>query len=133
MSIIAIIVHYSQLFVIIYLIICLINFLIIVINLFWNQLFAIIGRDGHSFHASGRQHMIAARTGTRLSSVWPDHLCSQTKRHAQIQPFRHTNGQCTCYYWAYFSYYCDYCAFLCSILAQFSRCRSHNNDYQEQG
>jgi hypothetical protein len=57
--------------VIIYLIIYLIKFLIIVINLFWNQLFAIIGRDGHPFHASGRQHMIAARTGPRLSSVWP--------------------------------------------------------------
>ena len=116
---------------IIFLIIFLINFFIIAINFLWNQLFAIIGRDGHLFHASGRQHMIASRTGTRLSSVWRDQLCSQTKHDAQIQPLRHTNGQCTCYYWAYFSYYCDYCAFLSSILAQFSRCRSQINDYQE--
>jgi hypothetical protein len=76
--------------------------------------------------------MIASRTGTRLSSVWRDHLCSQTKQDAQIQPLRHTNGQGTCYYWAYFSYYCDYCALLSSILAELSRCRSQFNDYQEQ-
>ncbi len=49
---------------IIFLIIFLINFFIIAINFFWNQLFAIIGRDGHPFHASGRQHMIASRTGS---------------------------------------------------------------------
>jgi hypothetical protein len=60
--------------------------------------------------------MIASRTGTRLSSVWRDHLSSQTKQDAQIQLLRHTNGLCTCYYWAYVSYYCDYCAFLSSIL-----------------
>ena len=77
--------------------------------------------------------MIASRTGTRLSSVWPDHLCSQTKPNAQTQPWRHTNCKCTCYYWTYFSYYCDYCAFLCSHQAQYTRCRSRNNGYEEQG
>ena len=100
--------------------------------LFWYQLFAIIARDGHRLHASGCQHTFASRTGTRLSSLWRDHLCSQTKQDAQLQPLRPTNGQCTCHYWAYFFYYCDYCALLSSILAKLSRCRSQFNDYQEQ-
>jgi hypothetical protein len=43
--------------------------------------------------------MLASRTGTRLSSVRPDKLCSQSYLNAQIQLWRHTNGQCTCYYW----------------------------------
>lgn len=72
-----IICYYWQLFVIIVLIIVLIIFFIIVIICFWNQLFAIIGRDARPFHASGRQHIHASCTGARLSSVWPDHLGSR--------------------------------------------------------
>ena len=45
------------------------------------------------------ERMLASRTGTRLSSVRPDKLCSQSYLNAQIQLWRHTNGQCTCYYW----------------------------------
>ena len=44
------------------------------------------------------KRMLASRTGTRLSSVRPDKLCSQSYLNAQIQLRRHTNGQCTCYY-----------------------------------
>ncbi len=42
-------------------------------------------------------------------------------------------AKCTCYYWTYFSYYWDYCAFLCSSQAQCTCCRSRNNGYEEQG
>ena len=45
------------------------------------------------------ERMLASRTGTRLSSVRPDKLCSQSSLNAHIQLWRHTNGQCTCYYW----------------------------------
>ena len=63
----------------------LINFFIIAINLFLIQLFAIIGSDGRPFRASGREHMLASRTGTRLSSVRHGKLCSQSNLNAQIQ------------------------------------------------
>ena len=75
-----------------------INVFIVVINLFLIQLFAIIGSDGRPFRASGREHMLASRTGTRLSSVRHGKLCSQSNLSAQIQLWWHMNGQCTCYY-----------------------------------
>ena len=69
-----------------FLIIFLIKFFIIAINLFWIQLCAIIGRDGgRSFRSSGRDHMLASRTGTRLSSVRHGMLCSQSNLNAKIQ------------------------------------------------
>ena len=68
-----------------FLIIFLIIFFIIAINLFWIQLCAIIGRDGRSFRSSGRDHMLASRTGTRLSSVRHGMLCSQSNLNAKIQ------------------------------------------------
>ncbi len=70
-----------------FLIIFLIIFFIIAINLFWIQLCAIIGRGGRSFRSSGRDHMLASRTGTRLSSVRHGMLCSraQSNLNAKIQ------------------------------------------------